>query len=117
MCFLREHELGKNPVLYWRHSEPADATVNSQSKPWVWLKPVLDIGIVHVDNYKVYQDSDADQFESWFAPLKDKWIKHWSVPDWTPKEIFSVLPIGQIDRVDELVDCFASQDYPIRLAL
>ena len=114
-CFLREHELGKNPELYRQHGEPLDIeTICSQSKPWVFLKPVLNIALQDSDNYKNF---DEAEFNNWFAPVRDAWCKHWSVPDWTPREIFSGIPIGTVDQLSELTEKFANLDYPQRLTL
>jgi hypothetical protein len=115
MCYIREHELGKNPALYRQHGEPADAnTICAQSKPWIWLKPVLSIAFRGHNNYNTF---DELEFNQWFAPLRDSWCQHWSVPDWNPKEMFSVIPVGVVENLTEFVDCFIKQDYPKRLVL
>lgn len=115
MCFLREHELGKNPALYQQHGEPLDIeTICTQSKPWVLLKPVLNIALQDSDNYKNF---DEVAFNNWFAPVRDAWCTHWSVLDWSPKEIFSGIPIGTVNNLPELAECFTRLDYPQRLAL
>lgn len=115
MCFLREQELGKAPSLYWHHNEPLDAqTICAQSKPWLLLKPVLNVAILNNNNYDNF---DEEKFNQWFAPLRETWCKHWSVPDWTPKEIFLGIPVGTVDDLPELIKCFSNLDYPQRLAL
>jgi hypothetical protein len=115
VCYVREHELGKNPALYQRHGEPMDTkTICTQSKPWVWLKPVLSIAFQSQNNYNTF---DEPAFNQWFAPLRDSWCQHWSVPDWTPKEMFASIPIGTVDNLPEFIKCFTDLDYPKRLAL
>jgi hypothetical protein len=115
MCYIREHELGKNPALYYQHQEPLDLkTVCAQSKPWVWMKPVLSIAIRACGNYSCFNESE---FTQWFAPVQDAWCQHWQVLDWTPKEIFSVIPVGHVNNLSMLIDCFENLDYPKKLTL
>jgi hypothetical protein len=115
MCFLREHELGKSPMLYWKHKEPLNIkAVCEQSKPWLFLKPILSIAFQNNNNYTTF---DQTEFNKWFAPVRDGWCQHWNVPDWQPQEMFAGIPIGYVDQLPTLVDCFTKLDYPQRLAL
>ena len=115
MCSIREHELGKNLCLYRQHNEPMDINVICrQSPPWVWIKPVLDITVKDYNNYKEFNE---EEFNNWFEPFRESWCAHWNAPDWTPQEIFSAIPVGHVEDINQLIECFRNLDYPQRLAL
>ena len=118
MCFIREHELGKNPVLYKQHNEPNDLiTLCKQSKPWLFLKPVMSVMFENNDGYKNFQTNQEQEFNQWFAPYQEKWCAHWGISNWTPREIFAGIPIGHINELETFLECFINQDYPHMLAL
>jgi hypothetical protein len=115
MCSIRERELGKNPDLYRRHKEPEDIRVLcEQSKPWIDLKPVMNITI---EDYNGLHNFNEDEFNQWFAPYREQWCKHWGITDWTPTEMYAAIPIGYVENLTQLTDCFAKLDYPIRLTI
>ena len=118
MCSLRERELGKNPWIYKQHNESSNPIVMyEQSKPWVFLKPSMDVCIENIDAYKNFQETQEQEFNEWFSTYRAGWCAHWKIPDWTPQEMFVSIPIGHIDDINQLIDCFSNLDYPQRLAL
>lgn len=110
-CFLREQELGKSPLIYYRDGEPADVDfMCTISKPWVNLIPTMNIATEDIQASPVPAD-----FVEWFAPLKEAWCQHWQLDNWTPEEIKIGIPIGQVTDLATLVDCFQKEDYPYRI--
>lgn len=117
-CVLREHELGKTLFKYYIDNEPSDIdSICQVAKPWVYFKPTLQINYGNSVNYKTFCESNEDGFTKWFAPYKLAWSKYYNISDWTPRELFSVIPIGHIQQLDEFIKCFTNLDYPYRLAL
>jgi hypothetical protein len=112
--FLREQELGKNPLIYFKDGEPRDIdTMKRISKPWVNLIPTANLAIKKIE----YQDAPAD-FLQWFdGPLREQWCQHWACQDWQPWEISAGIPIGHVSDLITLCDKFHQGDLPIRIIL
>lgn len=114
MCFISERELGKNLYKYYKDGEPNDInSINRICKPWVYLKPVMDIA------YEDYSDSlnySKDlKFIEWLNLYKDGWCSHWGITDWDPSEMFAKIPIGSVIEIDLLQEYFSCLDYPSRI--
>lgn len=116
-CYIRSHELGKTPITYYRDREPDDIEHFCElGKPWVKLKPIMDIAIGDFDYYQRCLDSDHDAFMTWFSKYKDAWCRHWGIDHHEVKYTFSVLPIGRVSDIDLLEQKFKDLDYPTRLS-
>lgn len=114
-CYIMAHELGKTPYIYYQDNEPADIDIMTQlMKPWVDFKPVLSIATKDRD-LSTKPLAIKEQFTQWFAPFKDAWTKHWNIDDWTYDEIYAAIPVGHIDNIEQLIECFKNEDYPIRI--
>ena len=115
-CYITAHELGKDPLTYFNDGEPSDVDVICKlMKPWVDLKPVLNIS---TEDYS-YQIDSADllhKFLDWFDPYKKFWCDHWNLQGWSPDEISVAIPVAVIDNLHELVDRFQHEDYPVRIS-
>ena len=113
MCYIEEHELGKSPLNYQRTREINDIDTMCQTvKPWVNLKPVLNIQIIKSPGTSTF---DEEAFNQWFSPYKNKWCEHWQISDWQPWEMFAKIPVGYIDDVALLVERFTNLNYPSRI--
>lgn len=115
-CFVREHELGKDLVTCWRDREPNTIeTLSVLSKPWIRLRPLLNIAIRDSDNFSLFRDRDLPAFQKWISPVQQAWCQHWDIADWDVSEIFSVIPIGKIDDLALVRDRFMSYNYPMKV--
>jgi hypothetical protein len=101
-CYMRWQELGKHPYEYFINNEPNDLErICALAKPWVYLKPNIFIAYYdHNATFKHIGTGGYTEFNKWFAPYKDKWKKHWNVPDWNPELMFQVIPVGKINSDD-----------------
>lgn len=118
-CYIQARELGKDIFKYIEDNEPFDIAVMSKLlKPWVDFKPVLDVSIQDQDRLTKLSHFYADyknQIDNWFCNFKEPWTEHWKLSNWKITDEVSVLPIGQVDNLTMLIDCFKMQDYPTRI--
>jgi hypothetical protein len=111
-CYLSAHELGKTPIRYWEDKESNDIkNICKVVKPWLFLRPLIDVGIKDFESKK-YKDPN---FLNWFEEFKNEWCTHWNLKGWEPWEISANIPIGYIPDIDHLIDCFFRLDYPIKI--
>lgn len=111
-CYFSAHELGKDPYKYWQDGETNDLkNICQLSKPWLFLRPLLDIGI---KDYETKKYSDPN-FLIWFEEFKDGWCEHWGLEEWQPWELAARIPVGYITDIDYLIDRFANNDYPNKI--
>lgn len=110
--FLREQELGKNPLTYFKDNEPRDIDVMKRiSKPWINLIPTANVAIKNIE----YRDPPAD-FLQWFdGSFREQWCQHWGCLDWQPWEMFAGIPIGHVLDLDTFLNKFHQGDLPIRI--
>jgi len=113
MCYFSEHELGKNPLKYWLDGEPYDIENFVRiSKPWLLLRPLLDVAFRDGERYKTDQE---ENFIKWFEPMKDRWLKHYNLNNWNRQELDALIPVGHIPNIDYLIDRFTNTDYPKKI--
>lgn len=111
-CYLSAHELGKDLYKYWNDKEPNDIdNICRISKPWLFLRPLLDVAIKDHEHKKHHDKS----FLAWLEKYRYKWCKHWSLSDWQPQELSAFIPIGYIEDIDLLLERFAKLDYPVKI--
>lgn len=111
-CYFSAHELGKDLYKYWQDGETNDLkNICQLSKPWLFLRPLLDVGIKDYESKK----HDDPNFLSWLDKFKDDWCEHWGLEDWQPWELSARIPVGHVTDVDYLIDQFANKDYPTRI--
>lgn len=116
VCYIAHHELGKDPFTYYNDGEPSDIDTMCQlMKPWIDLKPVLNIETSCESLYQRFQAVEKD-FVAWFRPYQRAWCDYYQLDGWTTDEIFSAIPIGRTQDVSMLVDAFSRQDYPLRIS-
>ena len=78
-CYLIWQELGKTPMQYWRDGYDyidVDHFLNI-AKPLTYLKPALCFSLNDF-KYKINQ-TELDQFNKWFEPLKTIWMKRYNI--------------------------------------
>jgi hypothetical protein len=113
-CFLSWQELAKPPYYYYLNKEPNDIKrLCELSKPWVTLKTSIHIAC---DNINFLENIDILAFNNWFAKFKDQWCEYWGIPDWDPTETFKVIPIGEIEDADRLVNNIKNNNLPLRIS-
>lgn len=112
-CFMRWQELAKPPYFYYENKEIDDIDrLCELAKPWITLRPSFHIACYDID---VLDGIDLDPFDKWFAAFKDDWCKHWDITDWDSAETFKVIPIGQIEDADVLVNNIKNNNFPIKI--
>lgn len=116
VAYIGHHELGKDPFTYFNDNEPNDISVMCElMKPWVDLKPVLNIETTAETIYNKFKTREAE-FTEWFEPYRDAWQQHWKINNWSTQEIGAEIPVGRLEDIDAFVECFKQQDYPIRIS-
>jgi hypothetical protein len=114
-CYFCAHELGKDLYKYWNDGEPNDLkNICRVSKPWLFLRPLLDVAIKDSVDKKKY---DSPGFSNWLKDFKDPWCMHWGLKDWNPWELSAHIPIGYIPNIDYLIDRFARKYYPNKIVV
>jgi hypothetical protein len=111
--YLKWQELGKKPYRYWYDGEPNDTVrVCELAKPWIEIRPAF-----HVTTRDIKFDSgiDLDSFNQWFEVHRNAWCQHWNLTDWTPEEMYTVLPVGHIYSIDQLIERFQNKQYPTKV--
>ena len=102
--FLSWGELGKTPWDYWQNQEPDNITrICELAKPWINLKPQFFVCLSDTDLLKNHR-KHLDKFLSWWEPYKKDWCAHWNIQNWSWQDMFSVIPIGQVENLNELAD-------------
>lgn len=112
-CFVQWQELGKTPYQYFVNNEPNDVNRLCQlAKPWLTLKPSIHVACRQIN---FLDDADLESFDSWFANYKNEWTSFWNIKDWNSQEAFAVIPIGEIESADILVDKLKQNQMPLRI--
>lgn len=118
-CYIEAHELGKTICKYIYDNEPNDIDIMCKLlKPWVDMKPVMNIAIQDQDrnkNLKFLSTHYKEQLDYWLENFQKPWRDYWKLTEWDIMDEGSALPIGHIDDVDTLIDCFKNEDYPTRI--
>ena len=115
-CYCRWSELGKTPLDYWRDGEPTDIVrFKELAKPWTVLRPWFIVANKDI-SYEISAE-ERQAFEEWFAPLKDEWLKQWGLSDWTVDDIQSIIPIGELQNIDQFYNEILIGATPIKLTL
>jgi len=113
--YMSWQELGKTPYRYFMDNEPSDITrLCELAKPWNILKPNFFVSIIDKD---YLQGKDLNKFNEWFQKYKQDWCDFWNLSDWTPEEMFKVIPVGYIPDVDNLIERYKNNILPKRLIL
>jgi len=95
-------ELGKIPLRYLDDNEPEDVKrVCSLAKPWLMVRAKFHIAL---NDIKLLPSLEHQQrFESWFSKYQTQWCQHWNLSDWSFEEMFKVIPIGNINNIDQFI--------------
>jgi len=102
-CFCQWGELGKIPSQYWIDNEPDDTQRLCQlAKPWTVLRPFFIIALDDID-FRMSLEKQQE-FDAWFAKHKQAWIQYWNLSSWSESEMNSVIPIGQVKDISQLID-------------
>jgi hypothetical protein len=116
-AYLREQELGKNPLTYYRNNEPEDIMqICRISKPWVNLIPAMWLALENQSENTNYE-TEIQDFVQWFEPYRTEWTQHYDIPDWEPRHMTAQIPIGQVDQMDEIINRAQQNNCPIRIVL
>lgn len=112
-CFMRWQELAKSPYSYYLNKEPNNINrLCELSKPWITLRPSFHIAC---DDLNLLKGVNIESFDNWFAYFKDEWCKHWDILDWNSLEMFKVIPIGEFEDTDILVNNIKNNNFPIKI--
>ena len=118
-CFIQSRELGKNIWKYIADNEPNNIdTMCKLLKTWIDLKPVLDIAVMDLDRsskYKHLLTNYPTQLDHWLENFQKPWRDYWKLTEWNIKDESAALPVGHIDDIDTLINCFKNEDYPTRI--
>lgn len=110
-------ELGKTPYQYWKTGEPNDIDrINELAKPWINFRPALYIALEDTDFFDK-NIIKLDRFTSWWSEYRDKWCQHWNLTQWSVEEMFSVIPVGNVDNLDLLIDAVQRKVSPKSIRL
>lgn len=119
LCYLESHELGKTVKKYIKDQEPFDLlTMCKLMKPWVDLKPVLNISVVaqnRLSKLHSFRDEYKTQLEQWESYFQKDWTKFWNLQGWSLIDESAALPVGYIKNIETVLQCFREQDYPVRI--
>ena len=114
-CFLRWQELAKPPYYYFINKEPDNIKrLCELAKPWVTLRPSIHVAC---DNINFLENVNISAFDDWFVEFKDQWCHHWGITDWDSTETFKVIPIGEIEDADKLVNNIKNNNLPLRILI
>lgn len=99
--YCKMAELGKTPYTYWLSNEPNDIyRINELAKPWCNLRTALHIAL---EDFDYLDDVKLDQFNKWWKLYEKGWCQHWNLEQWSIKEMFSVIPVGKVNNLDDLI--------------
>lgn len=99
--FCQWSELGKVPYHYWLDQEPNNINrINELAKPWINLRPTLHIALEDMD---FVVTTKLDQFNKWWKLYEKDWCQHWNLDQWSTKEMFSVIVVGNVTDLDKLI--------------
>lgn len=108
-------ELGKTPYDYWKDHEPNDIRRICQLvKPWVTLKPKLNIAYGPQFNPP---DQELADFSHWWAPYETTWLRRWGLTEWTVAHQFMSIPVGRLPDMDTMVSWLEQGYHPIGVKL
>lgn len=94
-------ELGKLPYTYWTDGEPDDIVrLCELAKPWLTLRPHL---IVALHDQDFIENVNVTGFNHWWQSYQEKWCAYFGLTDWRWQEMFSVLPVGRIKDLHQLI--------------
>lgn len=111
--YLKWQELGKRPYRYWFDKEPDDIKrICELAKPWDKIKPSF---YITTKDIRFDAGIDLEKFDQWFKPFKQEWCDHWGLDNWTSKEMYTVLPVGTIDDIDQLIKRLQDKQYPVKI--
>jgi hypothetical protein len=116
-AYLKEQELGKNPLTYYQDNEPEDIMqICRISKPWVNLIPAMWLALEDQPENTNYE-TEIQDFIQWFDPYRKEWTQHYDIPEWEPRHMTAQIPIGQVDQIDEIINRTQQNNCPIRIVL
>lgn len=110
-------ELGKIPYEYWNDNEPNDIVrVCELAKPWLTLRPKIHVAFENID---FLANKRTTEFNCWWSQHHDAWCAHWQVPEWSIKDMYSVLVFGRIDSdsLNHLQSLLQEKQSPMRVIL
>jgi len=112
-CYIKWQELSKDPYDYYIRKEPNNIDrLKELSKPWLNLKPNIFVQLTDTDFIK---GKDILGFNKWFEIYKSDWTSHWQLDNWSVEEIFSVIPVGKVTDINELINRYKQNNYPTRI--
>jgi len=113
-CYVKWQELSKDPYTYFKDKEPDDIVrLKELAKPWLLLRPTIRIATA---DREFYNHIDLDAFLEWFQPYREDWCNHWNIVDWDPMEMFSVITIGSVTKIDQLCLRFKNNQFPYKIS-
>lgn len=116
-AYLREVELGKNPLVYYNDKEAGDVErICRIVKPWVNLIPSMILNFENRSESTNFKYENQD-FVAWFKPFRETWTAHYNIPDWHPKHIKACIPIGDVAQYQEVLERVKDDNYPIRICI
>jgi hypothetical protein len=99
--YCKMAELGKTPYTYWSNGEPNDIDrINELAKPWCILRSSFHVAL---EDFDYLASVNQDQFNKWWKLYEKDWCHHWNLKQWSIKEMFSVIPVGKVNNLDELI--------------
>lgn len=115
-CYLSAFELGKTLYQYYLDKEVNDVeTICRICKPWLYLRPVLNIALE--DNPIKNVIHEDKNFLQWLSSYQTQWCEFYQLKDWHPWELSARLPIGVVEDVDVLRERFSNNDYPLKIII
>ena len=82
------------------------------------MKPVLNIATQYQDRsekLRALLATDKTKVDNWILKFQKDWTDYWKISDWKIEGEGAALPIGSVDNIDMLIECFKNQDYPTRI--
>ena len=113
-CTVGFSELGKTPYTYWRSGEPDNIQrLCELAKPMLRLHFKITIDLADANKIP----NDVEEFNQWFTKYKSAWCRHWGIPDWSVKQIFGHIKIGQLLDFENFAQGLKQGHVPIKLRL
>jgi hypothetical protein len=95
-------ELGKTTYNYYVDHEPEDINrICELAKPWLHLRPSFFIAC---EDFDFVAQADFAGYQRWFDAYRTAWCQHWGITDWSDQEALMVIPIGEVDDIDVLIE-------------
>lgn len=115
-CFVFFSELGKSPYSYWNDHEPDDfSRLVELSKPMIRLHFRMLIALTEIN--RLPSEKKQLEFDTWFAPYKQKWCDHWGITNWSITQMVGGIKVGTIDNIRLLHEQLKNNITPARLLL